>query len=42
MVAYPKVQIVTLSDPEVYGEYKLYEKIHSVRELFEYVIKLKP
>ena len=42
ILAASKVQIVTLSDPETYGEYKPYSIINTARELFSYVLELSP
>ena len=40
LLAAPKVQIVTLSDPETYGEYKPYSIIDTIQDLFSYVLTL--
>ena len=42
LLALPKVQIVTLSDPETYGEYKPYSPVENIRDLYSYVLELNP
>ena len=42
LIAKSKVQVVVLSDPEVYGEYKPYQNLQTPRDLFRYTIDLNP
>ncbi len=42
LIAKPKVQVVVLSDPEAYGEYKPYRNIETARDLFDYTLSLNP
>ncbi len=42
LLAASNVQVVTLSDPETYGEYKPYSVVDTIQELYAYVLALDP
>ena len=42
MIAKPKVEVVTITNPDGYGEYKPYTEFSTLRDLFQYVLDLQP